>query len=172
MTSTRMAPDDNTLRRVIEGSSSFRDAAENLHLSIRCVRTHAARLGVRTRFRYGVEKLPPDTALKALLRDARNGSGAEALARRLGVRTELLKEHAGRLGVDCRRQVRAGLPDDGTLRWDMLTCESFEELAARYRVAEHAVRNQAKRLGIPSPTRRGQPPGSRVQGGATEASHL
>ncbi|AWV14877.1 hypothetical protein A3862_04630 [Methylobacterium sp. XJLW] len=170
MTWQSKVPDDGTLRRVIEGASSFRDAAEQLHLSITCVRTHAERLGVRTQFRYGFEKLPSDTALKALLREARKGRGAEALARRLGVRTESLKEEADRLGVECRMQVRAGLPDDETLRREMLTCQSFAELAARYRVKDYMVRNQARRLGIPSPSRRGQPRGGHVRGWEMEAS--
>lgn len=151
----RKAPDDGTLRRVIEASDSLREAAERLRLSTTCVRTHAHRLGVRTQFRYACERVPADRPLKALLKTAGKGRGMHALARRLGVSKNFVKQEADRLGVDPRMQVRAGLPDDETLRREMLTCEAFSELAERYHVKDHMIRNQARRLDIPAPSRRG-----------------
>ncbi|SFM16240.1 hypothetical protein [Methylobacterium pseudosasicola] len=152
----RKAPDDIVLKRVIQDSRSFADAAERLGLSKTCVRTHADRLGIRTRFRYGFEKIPQsDTVLKRMFRETRNGTGLSAVARRLGVRRKLLTEESDRVGVDGRRAIRRFLPDDETLRSDLLACRSFSDLARQYGVHEHNVRNQARRLDVPSPSKRG-----------------
>lgn len=152
----RSRPDDEMLKRAITTSASFEEAAMRLGLAKTTVRKHAARLGVRTRFRYGRELLPSDTALKRMLREAEKGKGLHPLARRLGVTKKLLMEKADELGVSGRIVVRAGLPDDETLRREMLACRSFADVARRYAVHDHTIRNQAKRLGVPSPIRRGR----------------
>lgn len=153
--STRLAPDDAVLIRVIPDSRSLQDAADRLGLSKTCVREHADRLGLRSRFRYGVEKIPgDDKTLKRLFAETHDKTGLAALARRLRVRSALLAEESDRVGVDGRRAIRKRLPDDATLKSDMLACFSFADLAREYGVQEYTVRNQAKRLGVPSPSRR------------------
>jgi hypothetical protein len=148
--------DDNTLRRAIERAPSFEEAASVLGMSKTWTRRQAERLGVRTQFRYGVERLPDDARLKRMLADAGRGRGMAELARRLGVTEALILEEGERLGVDPRRQTRAGLPDDATLKRELETCARFTDLARRYAVAPHTIRNQAKRLGVLSPTKRGR----------------
>jgi hypothetical protein len=149
---------DEVLRQTVETSRSLREAATRLGVSQTYVRTRANRIGVRSQFRYGVEKLPPTEHLVGLLQDAHDGRGRLPLARRLGVQPEVLAEAADELGMDCRYVVRAGLPDDTTLRHDLLTCGSFSELAREYGVADHMVRNQARRLGVPAPSKRASRP--------------
>jgi DNA-binding CsgD family transcriptional regulator len=147
----RKAPDDQTLRRTIEESKSLYQAALILGLSVSCVRKHAHRLGVRSRFRLGREKLPDDDTLKHLLR---NTTSIAQLSRELDVRPELLSEKARSFRIDARRKVRKGLPDDAVLREDLLTCHTLQELADEYGVAERTVRNQLQRLNLPSPSKR------------------
>ncbi|MEN3238310.1 hypothetical protein PUR29_33215 [Methylobacterium ajmalii] len=151
-----MLYDDVTLSRVIQRAKSLEEAASLLGVSKTWTRRQADRLGVRTQFRYGVERLPDDARLKRMLADAGRGRGAEELARRLGVTVALILEEGERLGVDPRRRTRAGLPDDATLKRELETCARFTDLARRYAVAPHTIRNQAKRLGVPSPTMRGR----------------
>ena len=112
----RKRPDDATLRRAITTSRSFEEAATRLGLGKTTVRKHAARLGVRTRFRFGCEMLPSDTALKRMLREAEKGKGLHPLARRLGVTKNLLMEKADELGVSGRFVVRAAATRSTTTR--------------------------------------------------------
>lgn len=149
---------DSELRQTVETSRSLQEAANRLGLSKTCVRERANELGVRSLFRYGVEKLPADADLVPLIQDARNGRGRQSLARALHVRPEVLAEAAEYLGLDCRFVVRLGLPDDETLRHELETCASLSELAREYAVAEHMIRNQLRRLGIPAPTKRAARP--------------
>lgn len=154
MPKLRAMPSDDVIRHAVEHSHSFEEAASRVGLSKTCVRRHASRLGVRTRFLYGKERLPSDVALKAMLVDASKGKGMAELARRLGVTRKLLSEEASRLGVDGRVKVGAGLPADVTLLAELQACERFLDVAQRYGVLLHTVRNQARRLGVPSPSKR------------------
>ena len=149
---------DDVFRRTVETSKSLQEAATRLGLSKSYVTKRASRIGVRSRFRYGVEKLPPAEQLVGLMQEARDGRGRLPLARRLKVRPEVLADAAGELGMDCRYVVRLGLPDDETLQHELETCASLSELAREYAVAEHTIRNQLRRLGIPAPTKRGARP--------------
>jgi hypothetical protein len=152
----RRVPNDYILKHTIRASKTFADAAQRLGLSQTCVRKHAWRIYARPQFRYGVEKLPnSDFEMRNLFRASRDNGGLAPLARRLGVTRQLLAEECDRVGVNGRMRVRQGLPDDRTLRRDMLACESFAALARQYHVRDWTIRNQAKRLGIPSPSKRG-----------------
>jgi hypothetical protein len=148
-----IVPADRTVKRIVETSTSLEHAAARLGLSKSCVTRHARRLGVRSTFRYGVERLPPDEVLVSMLRDTR---GIGPLADRLGVTRMLLTEKAEQLGIDARFKDRAGLPDDVTLWQALLWCDRFSDVAREYGVPEHHIRNQARRLGVPSPARRGK----------------
>ncbi len=148
-----IVPADSVIKRIVLSSTSLEQAACRLQLSKSCVTRHAKRLKVRSTFRYGVERLPPDEVLVSLLRDTR---GIGPLAERLGVTRMLLTEKAAELGIDARFKDRAGLPDDITLWQKLLWCDRFSDLAREYGVPEHHVRNQARRLGVPSPARRGK----------------
>lgn len=141
-------PDSSHLAAVIEASSSLKEAAAKLGVSQTTVAKHARRLGVRSEFRLGRERLPPDDILKGMLLDAGQGSGLQSLARDLQVTPTLLAAKAAEIGVDGRRQVRRGLPDDAALRQMISTCSSMSALAARLGVADHHVRNQARRLNV------------------------
>ena len=120
----------------------------DLGVSQTTVAKHARRLGVRSEFRLGRERLPPDDILRGMLLEAGQGSGLKSLARNLHVTTTLLAAKAAEIGVDGRRQVRRGLPDDAALRQMISTCSSMSALAAHLGVADHHVRNQARRLNV------------------------
>lgn len=153
MRRSTFTPDD-VMRRAIETSRSFEEASAKLGLSKSCVRKNADRLGVRTRWRSGREKLPDDRTLRAMMLASRQGGGLAEIKRSLGLSWETIQYHAARLGLDCTKEVRPGLPDDETLRREMLACQRFSDVARRYGVHDHTIRNQARRLGIPSPTKR------------------
>jgi len=141
-------PNPGDLAAVIEASSSLKEAAAKLGVSQTTVAKHARRLGVRSEFRLGRERLPPDDILRGMLLEAGQGSGLKSLARNLHVTTTLLAAKAAEIGVDGRRQVRRGLPDDAALRQMISTCSSMSALAAHLGVADHHVRNQARRLNV------------------------
>lgn len=141
-------PNPSDLAAMIEASPSLKEAAAKLGVSQTTVAKHARRLGVRSEFRLGRERLPPDDILRGMLLEAGEGSGLKSLARNLHVTTTLLAAKAAEIGVDGRRQVRRGLPDDAALRQMISTCSSMSALAARLGVADHHVRNQARRLNV------------------------
>lgn len=146
-----IVPADKTVKRIVETSTRLEHAATRLGLSKSCVTRHAKRLGVRSTFRYGAERLPRDEVLVPMLRETR---GIGPLADRLGVTRQLLTEKAESLGVDARFRDQAGLPGDITLLQNLLWCDRFSDLAREYGVPEHHSRNQARRLGVRSPSRR------------------
>lgn len=79
-----------------------------------------------------------------------------AAATALGLEESTVQRHAQRLGVRSQFTPRAGLPDDETLWQEMYWCETFREVADRYGVPEHSIRNEAKRLGITAPSKRAE----------------
>lgn len=75
-------------------------------------------------------------------------------AERLGLSERTAQRHARRLGVQSHYRTHEGMPADDKLFQDLYWCDSFRELADQYRVPEYAVRNEAKRLGVTSPSMR------------------
>lgn len=96
---------------------------------------------------------PPDDVLRRVVSSVRSFDEA---ARILGVDYSTVHRHAHRLGVRTLYEVRPGLPDDETLWQDMYWCETFRDVADRYGVPEHTIRNEAKRLGITAPSKRAE----------------
>lgn len=136
---------DAEIANVIERSASLRQAGAQLGFGTTWARRQAKRLGVRSRYRLGAERLPDNATLARLLGEARSVQG---LATQLGVTPECLQARADDLGIDARRSVRSGLPDDETLTRDICEAESVSALARRYGLPYHTVRNQSRRLGV------------------------
>lgn len=142
---------DAHLRRAIQAAASLAEVARSLGMSVTCTRGHAKRLGARTRFRLGRERLPEPFTINAVLEECRT---VRASARRLGVPPEVLREAMTRHGLEAPYKVRAGLPEDEALHRELVAATSLADLAHRWGVEVHTVRNQCKRLGVPVPTRR------------------
>lgn len=94
---------------------------------------------------------PSDDVLRHVIE---NSASFEAAAFRLGVEHSTVQRHAARLGVRTMYRVREGLPSESTLVLEMLFCERFRDVADKYGVEEHLIRNEAKRLGVTAPTKR------------------
>lgn len=139
---------DEQIAQAITTSSSFREAASKLGISVSSVRKHARRLNTRSAFRYGRELLPSDDELRKLLQEAASKRGICGLARDLGVRAVLLSEKAAELGVDGRRKVRPGLPDDETLIRLISQSDTMSAVARQVGVPDYTIRNQARRLQV------------------------
>lgn len=95
--------------------------------------------------------VPPDHVMRMAIEQARS---LEAAAFRLGMLSSTLQRNAQRMGVRSLHRIREGLPDEGTLILEMMWCETFRDVAEKYGVEEHAIRNEAKRLGVTAPTKR------------------
>ena len=96
---------------------------------------------------------PADEILRRAISTARS---LDEVARAFGLEYSTVQRHAQRLGVRSLYTPRAGLPDEATLYGELYWCDSFRDVAERYAVPEHAVRNEAKRLGITAPSKRGE----------------